>query len=179
MDTPKTAQQLVRQYLMIGRIIWGALVLASGVYAYVAYIMSAQKELSADQGPGDVFFQILVLLSVGMAISSILAKNWMLSRPVGGEPNHVKVMSDDQQRAIAEADPQTKAFILAYSQWLVAHIVALALAESVIIFGLVWSMVSGRFSEFMPFWLGGVLLMAWHFPRLRVGSGRRSDRRRY
>ena len=179
METPKPAQQLVRQYLMIGRMIWGALVLASAVYAYVAYTLSASKEIPPDQSPGDLMFQTLVLLSFIMAIGSVVAKNWILSRQGVEEPNHVKMMTEEQKQVVAGASPEVRGFILSYSQWLVAHIVALALAESVIIFGLVWAMVSGRFGEFVPFWVGGVLLMIWHFPRPGNPSRKPRERRRH
>lgn len=166
--------QLIRQYLGISRIVWFALVVGSIVYAYLAYHFSSGENANSDQGPAGLIVNVLSALAVVAAMASIVVKNWLLNRPGKSGISHVSSLSSEDQQAVQEAPEELRRFIEFYPRWLTAYIVALAFSEAVILFGLVLSMVTHRFSDFVPFWVGGLLLLVWHIPRAKIkGQGRR------
>jgi hypothetical protein len=171
MNSSNTAHRLGRQYLLVGRLSWGALVASTCVYAFVAHSVLGAVGPVTDLGREGSITAILAGAALAVAALSVFARNWFLNRPTPVEPGHLKQLNDQQRQELVTAPTELRQFIFAYPNWLVAHIVALALSEAVVIFGLVVVSTTGEFGRFLPFWLGGLVLMGWHFPRVQTSGG--------
>ncbi|MCC7405913.1 MAG: hypothetical protein IT288_16075 [Bdellovibrionales bacterium] len=171
MNSHNIAQRLARQYLLIGRMIWGVLVVSTGVYAFVAHSVLGTVGPVTDFGREGSLTTVLTVAALVVAILSIFVRNLFLNRPLPVAPGHLKGLNDQQRQELSAAPIDLRNFVFSYPNWLVAHIVALALSESVVIFGLVAVSTTGEFGQFVPFWLGSLVLMGWHFPRPGSSTG--------
>jgi hypothetical protein len=156
---------MIEQRLMTARILWGALLMAVGLYA-VVLVMAPQTPPSPPNPILPPIFGFIGLSTAVMSfiIPSIAVKQGMqrLKLPLteAADPNAPEAFGK-MRKAFRDPD---KALSSAFGVWQTGLILSCALSESVALFGFVLGFLGHGWAIAAPFFAAGAILIAVRFP---------------
>lgn len=158
--TLATPPSLSRTSLATPRIVWGALLASTCVYAFVLFQLSTGSWGTSEAAPpSDLPAEWLAAIGLLMAPAAFVVRKSILGSLALGAPeatNEKDVASDEElMGALGTALPK----------YFTGMIIGLALSESVAVFGLVAAFLSQDPTLFLPGWALAALLMVLQFPR--------------
>lgn len=123
------------------------IVRAAMLVAAIMYVFIAERLVQAHDPLPTSFYFAMIAVAAGSALLALIFRN--KSVPLG-----------------AAAAPLQATDTAKVRRWMVSYIVPYALAESVVLDGLVLRFVGATFPQVLPFYVGGVALLLLLAPRL-------------
>ena len=145
--------------LLTHRIIWGALLASTCIYAFVLFSLHQGEWAAADPPPPSDLPTILAGMGLVTAPLVFVVRRKTLGSVALGPPdvtNETEVASDEAL---------DRALQTALSKYTTATVIGLAFADTAAVFGLVGAFQAQDPTLFLPGWVLAALLMAVQFPR--------------
>ncbi len=177
-------EQLLKKRFITIYSIWGAMLLSIFVYAGVCFkAVEVQSDIPASNLMdcfSNPMTQVLVLVSVVIGFLHFFIPQFILKAQLTATRRQIDLLShmevfkglrgnavwSEQDLQMAKSLSQEELFCLAMlPKWTICFILSLALAESIVVFGLVLSFVFHSFAIVLPFASAGVFLFLLRFPR--------------
>jgi len=153
--------EFLRQRLRLTQILAGAFIISVLVYLGVGRVMLKMGAIDPPAGKVAPWFRIaFACLSLAGVIMSLVMRRFLL------DPERIPKKADPPPGATVSGPPGPESGISFLAQrFLVAHVVSLALAEAVGIYGLVLLLVTGDLWGFYALLGLALLVMLAQFPR--------------
>jgi hypothetical protein len=145
--------------LLLQRIVWGALLASTCVYAFVLFFLNQGEWAAADPPPPSDLPTILAGMGLVTAPLIFVMRRSLLGSVALGPPDATN------ETEVASDDALDSALLKALSQYNTGTIVGLAFADSAAFFGLVGAFQAQDPMLFLPGWTLATLLLAVQFPR--------------
>ena len=179
---------LLRPARFTNWVIWATLTLSIGIYAGVAFMLSQRSDPKEVSEAFQIGLACAAIIVGGISIAAprfLLTDerlmNFMNVSPTAETlPTHPKlgVLDDQRIEQMGRLSPQERKLVALPGLYFTPFILRLVLNEAVTIFGLVLSLVSGRFEPVLPFAIAAVALNLAMRPRFEplLERARRLDR---
>ena len=145
--------------LRMMRIVWGALLYSTCVYAFVLLKLSGGEWATMDPPPESDLPTILASLGLVIAPLVLALRKALLGAVALAAPDSIN------ETRVADDAELNGALVVAMRQYQTGLIAGLAAAESIVVLGMVGAWLARDPTLFFPGWGLGALLMAMQFPR--------------
>lgn len=153
-------RELAAKHLFVPNVIWGAFLAAPLLYVYVAYNVSPTE---GDRELDDLLFLVLTAFSsVSAAAAIALPRAALTDKKLRG---HARSLEFESRQDDASSAEERRVSALAQI-WFTPWLIAVALAEAVVIYGLVLAFMADRPVLILPYAATTILVLVFKKPRL-------------
>jgi hypothetical protein len=178
----QTLRQLLKSQELLLRIFWWVCTLSIIVYIGIAYFLGLRGTntggLASTGTQLQLVFSVLAVLVAFLPtlIKCLMLSEKMITKAISREINNEQLATNtrtgqiDQEklRKIETLNESEKKLLLLSGHYFSPALISLVFNETIAVFGLVLSVVIGKFELIIPFAAAALLLNVVHFPRLGV-----------